>query len=291
MKIAINSLTFKEDTIPFYQKLFKLLGERDCEIFLHKDIYSYLGTFFSLDEKIATFQTKEELGTYDFMFSIGGDGTLLDSVTYTMEQNIPILGINTGRLGFLAASTKENIEATITQLFDQTYKIEERILLQLDSNLPLFKDFNYALNDFSILKRDSSSMIIVHTYINGEFLNSYWADGIVVSTPTGSTAYSLSCGGPVVMPHSNNFVIAPVCPHNLNVRPIVVPDDSVISFKIEGRNENYQVTMDSRSEIVDDSVEISVKKGSFTAKIITTNEYNYLSTLRKKLSWGIDVRN
>ncbi len=291
MKIAINSLNVKEETIPFYTTLFKLLKEYNAEVVLQKDIHEYLVPHIKDVKNVESFSTSKEIKTCDYAFSIGGDGTLLNTITYTRDSNIPILGINTGRLGFLAASTKENIENSLKALHNNDFKIQERILLHLDSNNPLFGNKCFALNDCAILKRDTSSMIIIHTYINGEFLNSYWADGIVISTPTGSTAYSLSCGGPVVMPNSNNFIIAPVCPHNLNVRPIVVPADSKISFEIEGRNDNYMVTLDSRAKIADLDTTITLTKEKFTAKIITTSEYNYLKTLRNKLSWGNDVRN
>ena len=291
MLIAINSLSYNDETTEFCKELFTLLKKHHSSIILEKKLKEYLKDKIEFIDEYCCFSNNSELVDVNYMFSIGGDGTLLDSVTYVKDKNIPILGINTGRLGFLATTTKGNIEKTIKDIFSNNYNIEERILLRLNSNQDLFEDANFALNDFSILKRDTSSMIVVHTYINGEFLNSYWADGILVSTPTGSTAYSLSCGGPVVMPNSNNFVISPVCPHNLNVRPIVVPADSIISFKIEGRSEKFQVSLDSRGVTVDNSIELSIQKESFTAKIITTSEYNYLNTLRAKLSWGSDIRN
>ena len=292
MKIAINSLSYSKENIVFLKKLFEMLSYYKVEIIIEKKLFDILSKENVLASKtILSFDEESGLNDVNFFFSIGGDGTLLDSITFVREKQIPILGINTGRLGFLATTTKENIEKTLIDIFAGNFNVEERILIRLNSDDNLFGKANFALNDFSILKRDASSMIVVHTYLNGEFLNSYWADGILVSTPTGSTAYSLSCGGPVVFPNSNNFVISPVCPHNLNVRPIVVNADSEISFKIEGRSKNYQVTLDSRSKIVKNTVELSILKENFTAKIITTPEYNYLNTLRTKLSWGSDIRN
>jgi NAD+ kinase len=216
---------------------------------------------------------------------------LLDSVCLVGENEIPILGVNTGRLGFLATVAKENIENSIGELISGSYSIESRSLLKLESDIPLFNGLNFGLNEFTIHKRDTSSMITVHTFINDLYLNSYWADGLIVATPTGSTGYSLSCGGPLITPGARNFVITPVSPHNLNVRPIIVSDDNEISFKIEGRSEKFLISLDSRSTPIDASVKLKVKKAEFSAKLVKFASYSYFDTLRQKLNWGFDMRN
>ena len=225
------------------------------------------------------------------LFSLGGDGTLLDTITYIGNSNIPIIGINLGRLGFLAAIPEEEIDAAILSLVRGSYTLERRTLLHLDSSVPLFDGSPFALNEFTLHRKDSSSMIKIHTYLNGEFLNTYWADGLIVATPTGSTGYSLSCGGPVVFPQTSSFVITPVAPHNLNTRSIVVPDDNVISFEVEGRAEQYLCTLDARTEAITSAVQLAVKRESFTISLVRPDEHNFLNTIRQKLYWGIDRRN
>ncbi len=292
MKIALHGRPFKEEFIPHIREILSILQAHKVEIVLNK-----LYAAFLVKQKIIskseypTFTDLSDFPDCDYVFSIGGDGTLLESITFIGKKETPILGFNIGRLGYLATISKDEISDSLEKLFNKEYKIEDRILVQLESDQKLFGDINFGLNELSIFKRDTSSMIIVHTYINGQFLNSYWADGLLVATPTGSTGYSLSVGGPVVLPSSNNFIIAPVSPHSLNVRPLIVSDDSVISFKIEGRSKNFLVALDSRSCKVDASVQLSVKKADFKAKLVTLNNTSYLTTLRKKLNWGIDVRN
>jgi NAD+ kinase len=228
---------------------------------------------------------------FDCLVSLGGDGTLLDTVTLVRDKNIPVLGINFGRLGFLASLGKENLDAAVRALVDRNYVIDKRTLIHLDADVPLFGETPYALNEFVIHKRDVSPMIRIHTYLNGEPLNNYWADGLIVATPTGSTGYSLSCNGPLLFPDAGGFIINPVAPHNLNVRPIVVPDDSVISFEVEGRTDQLICTMDSRKEIVDRKVQLAVKKEAFKISLIRLQENTFLQTLRDKLAWGLDARN
>jgi NAD+ kinase len=225
------------------------------------------------------------------MISLGGDGTLLDTVTMVRDTGIPILGINYGRLGFLANIGKDEIHAAMDAIANRKYVIDKRSLIHLEANVPLFGETPYGLNEFSIHKKDSSPMIKIHTYLNGEFLNTYWSDGLIVATPTGSTGYSLSCNGPVVFPDSKSFVITPVAPHNLNIRPIIVPDNTIISFELEGRTDGFLVTLDSRREIVSKEVQLAVKKENFDIKLIRINENHFLQTLRSKLSWGLDKRN
>jgi NAD+ kinase len=208
-----------------------------------------------------------------------------------MDSNIPIAGVNLGRLGFLSSIDKNAIAEAIKALVQGNYQLDKRTVLQLDANLPVFNGLTYALNDCTISKRDTSSMIVVHTYVNGEFLNSYWADGLIIATPTGSTGYSLSCGGPIIFPNSGNFVITPIAPHNLTMRPMVIPDDAILSFEIEGRGEYFLCTLDSRYEAITQNHRLAVKKANFTINIARLFEQNFLSTLREKLGWGIDSRN
>ena len=223
--------------------------------------------------------------------SIGGDGTLLDVVTLVRDSDIPIIGVNTGRLGFLANIGTDNIDKAINEIVTNSYKVDRRALVKLESTVPIFGETNYALNEFAIYKRDASSLIVIHTYINGEYLNSYWADGLIVATPTGSTAYSLSCGGPIIFPKSESFVITPVAPHNLNMRPIVVSDDCVISFEVEGRNDSFICTLDSRIATIDSNVQLAVTKEKFGINLIRMHDDDFMHTLRNKMMWGVDKRN
>jgi len=227
----------------------------------------------------------------DALISLGGDGTLLDTVCLVRDKQIPVLGINYGRLGFLASLGKENIEEAVKALQERTYVLDRRGLLHLDASIPMFGEEPFALNEVVIHKREFSPMIKIHTYLNGDFLNTFWSDGLIVSTPTGSTGYSLSCNGPVVFPESESFVITPIAPHNLNIRPIVVPNNNVISFEVEGRVDDFICTLDSRKEVVAKTVQLAVKKESFSFNLVRLNENNFLRTLREKLTWGFDTRN
>ena len=216
---------------------------------------------------------------------------MLDTVTLVRDKKIPILGINFGRLGFLAGIGKEDLTTAVASLINRTYVLDRRSLIHLDSDEPLFGEVPYALNEFAIHKKDTSPMIKIHTYLNGAFLNTYWADGLIVATATGSTGYNLSCNGPVIFPDAENFVITAVAPHNLNVRPIVVPDHNIISFEIEGRSDQFICVLDSRKEVVSRNVQLAVKKETFSINLLRLNENNFLQTLRNKLSWGLDKRN
>ncbi|MEM6299919.1 MAG: NAD kinase, partial [Bacteroidota bacterium] len=242
--------------------------------------------------ELEVFRSKDDLEDVDLMLSIGGDGTFLECVTLIQEREIPVLGINSGRLGFLATTALHQIKPHLEALFNNYFTTESRTLLEFTSNKPeIFKDAPIALNEFAILKRDSSSMIVVNAYIDGEFLNSYWADGLILSTPTGSTGYSLSVGGPVVVPNSGNFIIAPISPHNLNVRPLIVPDTSVIAFEVTGRSDKFLAVLDSRYEKVDATIQIAVKKADYKAHFVRLQQETFLKTLRQKLNWGMDIRN
>ncbi len=202
-----------------------------------------------------------------------------------------MLGINTGRLGFLATISREETEQALEHVLQKSYTLDRRALLRLDTDQGLFGNMNFALNDFTVVKKDTSAMITIHTFIDGEFLNSYWADGIIVSTPTGSTGYSLSCGGPLISPRSGNFVLTPVSPHNLTVRPIIVSDTSEISFRVDGRSKKFLVTLDSRFATVDNTVKLTVRKADFFVNLIQLEGHHYFKTLRQKLNWGLDLRN
>lgn len=291
MKIAILGKPFDDPALPYVQALLDDLAARQAEVRIAESFRTYLDNRLRLPAGTTDFRRGDSLRGTQFVLSIGGDGTLLDTVTYVGQLQIPILGINTGRLGFLATITPDRISQAIDALFKGHFTIEERSLIRLDTDPDVFGGINFGLNEFSILKRDTSSMIVVHTYIDGEYLNSYWADGLIVSTPTGSTGYSLSCGGPVMLPQTNNFIIAPVCPHNLNVRPMVVSDQSVISFEIEGRGTSYMLSLDSRSVPIEASVQMAVRRETFNARLVKLNHVNFLSTLRSKLNWGLDRRN
>jgi len=292
MRVAIYSRVVDYEQQSGVQRLFDELTRQHLKPVIHEPFLEKIGSAFVLSSDIGSFRESADLDdSIEFLISLGGDGTLLDTVSLVRDKNIPILGINFGRLGFLASIGKEELTSAVTALANRTFVVDKRSLIHLDANLPLFGEVPYGLNEFAIHKTDTSPMIKIHTYLNGEFLNTYWADGLIVATPTGSTGYSLSCGGPVVFPESTSFVITPVAPHNLNVRPIVVPDDNIISFEVEGRAENFICALDSRKEIVDKQVQLAVRKESFTLSLIRLNENNFLQTLRGKLSWGLDTRN
>ena len=292
MKVAIYSRIIDYDQKGEVQHLFDELGKENIELVIYEPFYETIRSSFRFPDKISIFRDSNDLtSAIDFLISLGGDGTLLDTVTLVRNKNIPILGINFGRLGFLASIGRTELSTAVQSLVKRTIVIDKRSLIHLDANKPLFGDVPYGLNEFAIHKTDTSPMIKIHTYLNGEFLNTYWADGVIVATPTGSTGYSLSCNGPVVFPESASFVITPVAPHNLNVRPIVVGDDNIISFEVEGRTDHFICALDSRKEIVDKKVQLAVQREAFTLSLVRLNENNFLQTLRNKLSWGLDTRN
>ncbi|MBK7632877.1 MAG: NAD kinase [Saprospiraceae bacterium] len=242
---------------------------------------------------LATIESSSDLITQrpDIMITLGGDGTILQAITLLKDSGIPVLGINLGRLGFLASVEKKIIKKAVKQLINKEYTTVSRSLLGLKCNLPLFDHFPFALNDFTLNKRDTSSMITIHTYIDNVLLNSYWADGIIISTPTGSTGYSLSCGGPIIFPDSQNIVITPVAPHNLNVRPIVIPDTLSISLKVEGRTDSFMCTLDSRYETITSAHRIEINKGNFFINFVQLKGQTFMKTISEKLLWGLDKRN
>lgn len=291
MRIAIHGKRFVEKTQPAVKQVFDSLQDHKAELILSEEFSEHVKKSGIKLKGYKTYNPERGAPKVDTIFSLGGDGTLLDTVTHVGKKGIPILGINTGTLGFLATVSKENINSAVEKIFTGQYKVDSRILLSLHSKEKVFGKRNFALNDFTILKKDTSSMIVVHLFINNEFLNSYWADGLIVSTPTGSTGYNLSCGGPIVLAHSNNFVITPVSGHNLSVRPLVVPDDNELSFKIEGRKRKVLISLDSRYETVDMTTSLSIKKADFKIPLIRIPGIQFFDTLRQKLNWGYDVRN
>ncbi|SDY50694.1 MULTISPECIES: NAD kinase [Rhodonellum] len=291
MNIIIHGIDFQKEFIPHIEQLIAILKSRKVRIFFTENFSNSLKKLAIKVEDCEILYSKSLLREMDFIISIGGDGTLLDTVCFVGDIEVPIVGINTGRLGFLATIARNEIECAMKKLFDGAYTIDSRSLVSVSSDIPLFNGLNFGLNEFTIHKRDTSSMITVHTYIDGKYLNSYWADGLIVATPTGSTGYSLSCGGPLISPNARNFVITPVSPHNLNVRPIIVSDESEMSFRIEGRSEKFLISLDSRSTPIDATVKLHVKKAEFSAKLVKFEDYNFFDTLRQKLNWGFDMRN
>ena len=292
MKIAIYSRGIENNQLQDLNLLLDELINHGAEPVFFQDFFNQFYSAVNILGKYSTFNSGDDLDSdIDCMISLGGDGTLLDTVTLVKDSGIPVLGINYGRLGFLANIGREEIHSAMDAIINRKYVLDKRTLLHLDANIPLFGKTPYALNEFSLHKRDTSPMIKIHTYLNGEFLNTYWADGLIVATPTGSTGYSLSCNGPVVFPDSGSFVITPVAPHNLNIRPIIVPDNTIVSFEVEGRTAGFLCTLDSRREIVTKEIQLAVKKETFGINLIRMNENNFLQTLRGKLSWGLDKRN
>jgi NAD+ kinase len=290
MRIAIHGKKYDDSLQGAVEDFFNLLRKREFEVVVSEEFRPFLQDFNSVNG-LESYSKSDGLEDISFMFTLGGDGTLLEAVTHIGANEIPIVGVNMGRLGFLATIGMSQIDYALAQIVENKFTLDKRVLLRLEDGGNLFDGVPFALNDFTILKKDTSSMIVVHTYVDNEFLNSYWADGLIISTPTGSTGYSLSCGGPLVLPQSGNFIINPVSPHNLNVRPMVLGDNSVLSFKIDARIENVLISLDSRSVSVPATTELTIKKESFYACLVKFDGYHPFETLRQKLFWGQDVRN
>ena len=291
MTIAIFGSPYPEHFSKYIQHLIKKLETEHINLIIEEEFSIFLENNIRFNKSISTFNSYETLkNKADFLLSIGGDGTLLKAVTYVRESEIPIMGINTGRLGFISSISADQIDDAITDILKGNYKINERTLLELRSDKNLFKEKNFALNEVAVSKKDTSSMIRIDAYVDDEFLNTYWADGLVVSTPTGSTGYSLSCGGPIIMPGTNNIIITPNAPHNLNVRPIVIDDNSVVKLKVEDRDQLALVSLDSRSRAFDSETELIIKKASFKIKLVQPQNNSFTTTIRHKLMWGLDKR-
>ena len=292
MKIAVYSQYYKGNEACF-EILIKYLSERESQVFIEDSFYQQITDQSNDDRRynLETFQTLDN--SFDLLISIGGDGTILRAITYVRDLSIPIIGINTGRLGFLATIQNNQIESALDSIFDGDYKISERSLLCVETqpeNRDL-KQLNFALNEIAISRKNTTSMITVKTHLDGEYLTSYWADGLIVSTPTGSTGYSLSCGGPVISPAAKSFVITPIAPHNLNARPLVIPDQTEIQLQVDGREDFYLLSLDSRIATLHNSTVVKIKKANFKIKMIELHSESFIDTLRKKLLWGEDKRN
>ncbi len=292
MQVAIYSQYLKEGDLPHVQQLFDTLADVGMPAVVFAPYLESIRDKVNFQVEPGTFKGYSDIKkqAFDFIITLGGDGTILAAMTLVRETEIPILGINLGKLGFLATVNKNRIPEAIGFLLEGAYLVSSRRILYLDADPPLFGEIPFALNDFTILKRDTSSMITIHAYIDGAYLNTYWADGIILSTPTGSTGYSLSCGGPIVFPNSNNFVLTPVAPHNLNMRPLVISDASEVSFRVEGPSESYLCTLDSRHELISATTRLSLRRGDFAANIIQLYDSSFPATIRNKLAWGVDLR-
>ena len=291
MTIAIFGTPYPEHFSKYIQHLIKKLEAEHVKIIVEEKFNTFLQKDIRFNKNIETFSSYEELtNNAEFLFSIGGDGTLLKAVTYVRDSSIPIMGINTGRLGFISSISAGKIDDAINDILKNNFTINERTLLKLETNNNLFKDKNFALNEVAVSKKDTSSMIRIDAYVDNEFLNTYWADGLVVSTPTGSTGYSLSCGGPIIMPGTNNIIITPNAPHNLNVRPIVIDDNSIIKLKVEDRDKLALISLDSRSRAFNSETELIIKVASFKIKLVQPQNNSFTSTIRNKLMWGLDKR-
>ncbi len=292
MNIAIYGRPVNISQVSFAESVIETLEKSDCKLLIHEPYFHFLKRHVSKLKNYELFNSYSDLQqSIDFVFSIGGDGTLLDTVVLIKDLKIPIIGVNAGRLGFLSGISKENLVNAVDSLRKGHYSVDARTLLRLESNHPLFENENIALNDFTLHKMETSSMITIHAYLNGEYLNSYWADGIIVATPTGSTGYSLSCGGPIIVPQSESFVITPIAPHNLNVRPIVVSDKTVVSLEVEGRSQHFMATLDSRSTTIETGFQLALRKEEYCVNLVRLSNDNFLNTLRSKLNWGLDKRN
>lgn len=291
--IAIYGREFNPSVNPYVEALFNYLESRNIEVYIYESFYGFLKDQLAFSENLRLFHSSEDLPKdIKFMLSLGGDGTMLSAVSIIRDSGIPIAGINFGRLGFLANISKNDIEIALENILAGNFSLQPRSLLSIESpENTLFGDENFALNDITVFKYDTSAMITVRATLDQEFLNDYWADGLIIATPTGSTAYSLSCGGPIIMPGSGNFVITPVSPHNLNVRPIVISAETELDLHIESRTENFILSCDSRSITIPTSTTLKIKQASFKINLIRLKQDKYFNILREKLLWGLDVRN
>lgn len=293
MKIAVYGREFQPSVIPYVQHLFDLLIAKDAELWIYEDFRQFLRQQVAFSEELNSYANRSELpDDIGFMLSLGGDGTMLAAVAIVGDSGIPVAGVNFGRLGFLADINKDAIDPAMEAIFRGEYNIQKRTLLTVRSEqMTLFSGNPFALNDITLFKSDSSAMITVNAFLNGELLNAYWADGIIVATPTGSTAYSLSCGGPIIVPGSGNFVITPISPHNLNVRPVVISDDMELDLEIESRSGKFLLSCDSQTTSVSTDIRLKISRAHYQVNLLRLKDYRYFSNLRNKLLWGLDARN
>ena len=293
MKVAVFGRFYNKTTSSSVETLFTYLLKKDIDAYIETEFYNLIKTE-APNENYSAFKTFDILDkSFDLLVSVGGDGTILRAITFVQDIDIPIIGINTGRLGFLATIQVDGIENAFKDIIDGKYKISERSLLSVET-IPSNSDItslNFAINEIAVSRKNTTSMITVETYLNGEYLTTYWSDGLIVSTPTGSTGYSLSCGGPVITPDAESFVLTPIAPHNLSARPLVIPDSTEIQLKVDGREENHLISLDSRIATLDNGTIIKIKKAPFKIKMIDLLNESFLDTLRKKMLWGEDRRN
>jgi NAD+ kinase len=292
MKLALFGKSIKEENKAYLIQLIRKLEEYQCELMVYGPFLEKIKKIGEFDHLKNTFISHNELrGNTDMMFSIGGDGTLLDTVSFVRDSGIPVLGINLGRLGFLSSISRDDIIPAVEMVMKGEYTLDQRTLLHLKSRDNLFGDFKYALNDLTVNRKDSTSLIVIHVYVDDLFLNSYWADGLIVATPTGSTAYSLSSGGPIVSPRSENFVITPIAPHNLTIRPIIVSDKSEIKIIVKGRDKEFLASLDSKTDIINPDDELVIRRAGFKFNLVKIENKDFFTTIRDKLKWGLDARN
>jgi len=292
MKVALFGKSISANDAPYLQEFIDRLWNLNGVVYIYEPFFLVIRENIRFDREPITFTTQNEIrDRVEYFFSIGGDGTLLDSIPLIGNSGIPVIGINMGRLGFLSGISKDQIIPALDDILGEKFTIDERTLLRLETKDPLFDEFNYALNDFTIYKSSPNSMLAIKTYVNDEFLNTYWADGLIVATPTGSTAYSLSCTGPILSPDSENFVITPIASHNLTVRPIVIPDTCTIRISVESRSVECYIGLDSRIRKLDVPVELVIKKEDFKVHLLRISGRNFFETIRAKLKWGLDIRN
>jgi len=294
MKIGIYGQFYHANAAQYIGQLLELLDQKNIEVFIEEDFLKLIHSNNRIEKNYKHFSAFEELdNSFDLFFCIGGDGTILKSINYIRNLNIPIVGINTGRLGFLATIQKEQIESTLLEILEKKFSLSPRSVLTMETNPknydPVFS--HIALNEIAVSRKNTTSMITVDTWLNDQYLTSYWADGLIIATPTGSTGYSLSCGGPVITPDADSLVITPIAPHNLNARPLVIKDHTTIKLKVSGRGEEHLVSMDSRIATLQNDTEIIIKKAPYTINFVELQEDSFLNTLRKKLLWGEDKRN
>ena len=294
MKIAIYGHYFNENTQQFIEDLLDALQAKSATIYIEEGFLKLIKSSLNISTEYQTFNSYKDLdNSFDLFFTVGGDGTVLRSITYLRDSNIPIIGVNIGRLGFLATVQKEKISEAVEALHNKEYTVKDRTLLTVKTT-PENKEINdlsYALNEITLSRKDTASMITIETYLDDEYLTSYWADGLIISTPTGSTGYSLSCGGPVITPQAKSLVLTPVAPHNLNARPLIIPDNTKIKMRTVGRENEFSLSLDSRIATISNHTEIFVEKAPFSIKMIELKGHTFIQTIRKKLLWGEDTRN
>lgn len=292
MKIAIYGQQISKDNLEYARDFFSWLNKHNVNVSIFGPYKEYLQKTFKFDIRFPVFYSHQDLEKdVDCLISLGGDGTMLNTILLVKDSGIPVVGLNMGRLGFLSSIPKENAEKALIDIINRKYTLDQRVMISVTADNKELKTENFALNEITVLKKDSSSMIRINAWLNDEFFGTYWSDGLIISTPTGSTGYSLSCGGPIIMPDSQSFAITPIAPHNLSIRPVIVPDDTEIKLTIESRNKSYLLSLDSRSYTLKKNEEIIIKKCNFAINLVKLNSISHIAMLRNKLLWGMDKRN